>query len=96
MKVVTRGADLDDNRLTAVQVRTEPDFALFGEREVLFESDAFFTFHYDVDRDGRRFLMVEASAEELLEDRTWCWCLIPHKEMAAFRRPLIGSTGSGT
>jgi len=60
----------NDNRFMAVQVRTEPDFALKAERRILFESDAFFTFSYDVARDGRQFLMVEASAEDLREDTT--------------------------
>jgi serine/threonine-protein kinase len=49
-------------QMIAVPVRTNPDFALTGEREVLFESDEFwansFFTAYTVASDGHRFLMV--------------------------------------
>ena len=50
-------------QMIAVSVRTDPDFRV-GQRRVLFDvpgyfADGRFFSHYDVDRDGRRFLMVK-------------------------------------
>jgi len=49
--------------MIAVPVTTESEFAIAGERQILFESDAYMratgASAYDVDRDGQRFLMVQ-------------------------------------
>ena len=50
-------------QMIAVAVRTDPDFRV-GRREALFDhpgyvADGRFFSQYDVDRDGRRFLMVK-------------------------------------
>jgi len=50
-------------QMIAVPVTTESEFAIAGERQILFESDAYMratgASAYDVDRDGQRFLMVQ-------------------------------------
>ena len=56
-------------QLIAVAVRTRPDFAVTGQRQVLFEHDACVSEVYDVDCDGQRFLMLQPNSDALAEPR---------------------------
>ncbi len=60
---------LNGAQLIAVPVRTDPDFAITGERRVLFEHDACRSEVYDADCDGHRFLMVQPGDDMGLELR---------------------------
>jgi hypothetical protein len=57
--------------MIAAPVTAESDFAIAGERQILFESDAYVSdLGYDVDRNGQRFLMVQKGAQDELELRS--------------------------
>ena len=60
---------LNDGQLISVPVRTQPDFAITGDRQILFKHDACLWGVYDVDCDGQRFLMVQPSSDAFAEPR---------------------------
>jgi Tol biopolymer transport system component len=58
----------DGPRMIAVPITLQPSFAITGQRQELFDNDAFerapWHVNYDVDHDGQRFLMVETAPRD--------------------------------
>jgi serine/threonine-protein kinase len=51
-------------QMIAVPVSTESNFAITGDRQILFESHAYVRPGYDVDWDGQRFLMIQQETDD--------------------------------